>query len=223
MSAIRPAAVNKKSSGVDRPLFAAPLQRAGAGRSVVREFADRDPVSAPFARALSPCSSAGGPFLVFEKCPSRTPFLGRGQGSQLAGLTRLQPQPLDRPRLHRSFGNLHTQRVGICLSHYRNCCLPICCRDDPQGDHRIALFIYRRRDTHQKPVAHWPLQGLACDRNVHHRRCGRQSPGVFPYGFCELQPDVVARGEQRLAEDGRQHRAHCNEQCEDHGCFLSSP
>jgi hypothetical protein len=24
---------------------------------------------------------------------------------------------------------------------------------------RIALFIYRRRDAHQKPVAHWPLWG----------------------------------------------------------------
>ena len=39
----------------------------------------------------------------------------------------------------------------------------------------------------------------------------------------QVRPDIVVRGEQRLAEDGQQHRAHCNEQCEDHGFFLSSP
>jgi hypothetical protein len=37
-----------------------------------------------------------------------------------------------------------------------------------------------------------------------------------------LKPDVVVWGEQCPAEDGQRHRARCNEQRKDHGCFLSS-
>jgi len=37
----------------------------------------------------------------------------------------------------------------------------------------------------------------------------------------ELKPGVVVGSEHRSAEDGQQHRARCNEQRDDHGCFLS--
>jgi len=52
-----------------------------------------------------------------------------------------QLQPLDRPWLQRPIGNLHAQHVRICLPHNRNCCLSVCRRDNPQGDHRITVFI----------------------------------------------------------------------------------
>jgi hypothetical protein len=41
--------------------------------------------------------------------------------------------------------------MRVCLPRNRNCWPSICRCDDPQGNHRITLSLYRCRDAHQSP------------------------------------------------------------------------
>ncbi len=70
--------------------------------------------------------------------------------SQLPRLARLEPQSLDRSRLHQPLGKFDRQRERICRQHYRDCCLPIGRCDDPHGDHRITQSIKSRRHAYQR-------------------------------------------------------------------------